>query len=394
MKFSAVLLLFAAVTVSPDLRYFRYERPILRPPQSSGQGCLMLDSDLLAHAAPQLADLRLYRDAVETPYAIPPAASIKVGTKPIPPQNLVTRNGQIFFDATMPDLRYSDVQLGVTGQDFIATVTVTGSRQPDRSPETNLGSYTIFDLTSQKLGTSTVLHLPESDFRYLHFRVAGPLSPRSITGVWVMRLPSSQSRYLTVQESSHVVEEEYSTELVFVVPAHVPVDRIAFKPRGWPPQFSRDITISVDPITSVSSTFTPMPALATKSYGTLLRVHSIQSGHRIDEERLVFDAPWVDASTPTRWIVSIKNGDDDPLGLDSVRLEMLERKLCFDAQPNARYTLYYGDPALTAPRYDYAKQFLLQTGAVKLTAGTEQRNPIYKPRPAASPNPVKHPGVL
>jgi hypothetical protein len=209
-----------------------------------------------------------------------------------------------------------------------------------------------------------------------------------------MRLPSGQSRYLTVQESSHVVDEEYSTKLVFVVPAPVPVDRIVFKPRAWPPQFSRDITISVDPITAVWSTYTPQPALATKSYGTLLRIHSIQSGHRIDEERLVFDAPWVDASTPTRWIVSIKNGDDDPLSLDSVRLEMLERKLCFDAQPNASYTLYYGDPALAAPRYDYAKQFTLQPGAIKLIAGPEQPNPVYKPRPAASPNPVKHPGVL
>jgi hypothetical protein len=394
MKLSAAILLFAAVTASPDLRYFRYERLILRPAQSSGQSCLALDPDLFAHAAPQFADLRLYSDSAETPYAILQAAPIKMATKPIPPQNLATRNGQLVFDAAMPNLRYSDIQLGVTGQDFIATVTVTGSVQPGESPATNLGSYTIFDLTGQKLGTSTVLHLPESDFSFLHFRITGPLAPSSITGVWVMRSSSAQSRYLTVQESSHVVEEEYTSKLVFIVPAHVPVDRIVFKPRGWPPQFSRDITISVDPITAAWSTFTPQPALALKSYGNLLRVHSYQGGHRIDEERLVFDAPWVDPSTPTRWVVSIKNGDENPLSLDSVRLEMLERKLCFDAQPDARYALYYGDPALPAPRYDYAKQFKPHAAATRLTAGPEQPNPIYKPRPAASPNPVKHPGVL
>jgi hypothetical protein len=394
MKLSAVLLLVAAVTVTSDLRYFRYERPIQRPAQSSGQGCLVLDPELFAHAAPQLADLRLYRDAAETPYELSFTAPVKADAKPIPPQNLVTRNGQIFFDATMPDHRYGDIQLGVTGQNFIATVTVTGSRQPARSPETKLGSYTIFDLTRQKLGTSTVLHLPESDYRYLHFRISGPLTARSITGVWVMRLHSSQSRYQPVQESSHVIEEEYSTKLVFVVPAHVPVDRIVFKPRAWPAQFSRDITISVDPITAVWSTYTPQPALSLKSYGNLLRVHSYQGGHRIDEDRLVFDAPTADTSNPTRWIVSIKNGDEDSLSLDYVRLEMLERKLCFDAQPNASYKLYYGDPALAAPRYDYAKQFTPQPGATKLTLGQEQPNPIYKPRSAPSPNPVKHPGVL
>jgi hypothetical protein len=255
MKLSAAILLFAAVAAAPDQRYFRYERPILRPPQSSSQGCLAIEPGLFAHAAPQLADLRLYRDATETPYALFFAAPVKADAKPIPPQNLTAHKGQLFFDATMPEHRYSDLQLGVTGQNFIAAVTVTGSRQPGRSPETNLGAYTIFDLTRQQLGTSTVLHLPESDFRYLHFRITGPLSPRSITGVWVMRLPSGQSRYLTVQESSHVVDEEYSTKLVFVVPAHVPVDRIVFKPRAWPPQFSRDITISVDPITAVWSTY-------------------------------------------------------------------------------------------------------------------------------------------
>jgi hypothetical protein len=338
MKFSAVLLLLAAVTVSPDLRYFRYERPILRPPQSSGQGCLTLDPGLFAHAAPQLADLRLYRDAAEIPYVLPLAAPIKVATKPIPPQNLATRNGQIVFDATMPELRYSDIQLGVTGQNFIAMVTVTGSRQPGRSPETNLGAYHHLRShapTSWAPAPSSTC--PSPTYRYLHFRITGPLTPRSITGVWVMRLPSGQSRYLTVQESSHVVEEEYSTKLVFVVPG----PRSCGPHRLQAARAGRRSSAATSPSPSIPSPprgppTRPSPRWRQNPTAPLLRVHSIQSGHRIDEERLVFDAPWVDASTPTRWIVSIKNGDDDPLGLDSVRLEMLERKLCFDAQPNAQ----------------------------------------------------------
>ena len=54
----------------------------------------------------------------------------------------------------------------------------------------SLGSYTIFDLTRQKLGRSTVLHLPESDFGILHFRIAGPIPPESVVGLSVERLPA------------------------------------------------------------------------------------------------------------------------------------------------------------------------------------------------------------
>ena len=78
----------------------------------------------------------------------------------------------------------------MTAHDFIATVVVSGSQTETGSAETKLGTYTIFDLTRQKLGRSTVLHLPESDFRYLHFRVVGPISPDNIAGLSVERLPA------------------------------------------------------------------------------------------------------------------------------------------------------------------------------------------------------------
>ena len=115
---------------------------------------------------------------------------VQAEEKSIVPLNLGQRGGQTVFDAAMPEANYSDIQLAVTGQNFIATVTVSGSQAESGSRETKLGAYTIFDLTRQKLGRSTVLHLPESDFRYLHFRIAGPLAPESINGLSVMRLPA------------------------------------------------------------------------------------------------------------------------------------------------------------------------------------------------------------
>jgi hypothetical protein len=73
---------------------------------------------------------------------------------------------------------------------------------------------------------------------------------------------------------------------------------------------------------------------------------------------------------------------------------MLERNLCFEAAANAYYTLYYGDPALWAPRYDYATLFVAQKDAAQIGADAEQANPAYQPRPDERPFTEKHAWLL
>jgi hypothetical protein len=355
---------------------------------------MALDAGVFSHAAPQLADLRLYRDAAETPFALPTAAPVVSVEKSIPTLNLGLRSGQTVFDAALPEGHYSDLQLSVTGQNFIASVTVSGSQVETANAATTIGTYTIFDLTGQKLGRSTVLHLPESDFRYLHFRIKGPISPQSVTGLTVMRLPSSQPKYVVVAQNSQVIQKGHSSLFEFTVPAHLPVDQVVFAPSASPAQFSRDVTITATPILSKRERESVMPPSPVTSNGNLLRVHGVQAGQRIDEERLALDAPWVNFSTPAKWEVVIENGDDAPLSLQSVRLQMIERDLCFDADATGSYTLYYGDPALDAPRYDYATLFALQSNASWIAAGPEQLNPAYQPRPDSRPFTEKHPALL
>jgi len=393
MKAAAGVLLLAAFAASPEIRYFRYQRPVQNPARA-GQSCLALDAGTFAHAAPQLADLRMYQDNAETPYAIREAASLEAQEKSIAPVNIGVRSGQTVFDAELPDGHYSDLQLAVTAKDFIATVTVTGSRAQAGSAETRLGAFTIFDLTSQKLGRSTVLHLPESDFRFLHFRIAGAILPEHVTGISVERLPASQPRYQTVAESSNILKKGRSSVLEFTVPAHVPVDRIVFAAGAAPASFSREVGIAVAPAMASPATEGAEPARTVTAAGSLLRVHRVQNGQRIDEERLTIDAPATDFDAPAKWTVTIDNGDDAPLTLESVRLQMLERSVCFEAAVDKRITLFYGDPALTAPRYDYAALFASQADAAAVPVGPEQPNPAYRSRPDERPFSEKHPALL
>jgi hypothetical protein len=120
----------------------------------------------------------------------------------------------------------------------------------------------------------------------------------------------------------------------------------------------------------------------------------LQDGHRLDDEHLALDAPVAVFDAPAKWVVSIDNGDDAPIILRSVGLEMLRRQLCFDSMPGARYRLYYGDPSLTSPHYDYATLFVPRANAARVSAGPQQQNPDYRSRPDTRPFTERHPALL
>lgn len=389
-------LLFIAIS-SPNLQYFRNDRTIQNLPQQNQQACLALDPAVFTHAGPHLSSLRLYNGDHETPYAINYSAPIDGSPKTIAPLNAGLRIGATSFDAAMPDGSYSNINLDIDAHDFIATVHVSGSQSQSGSPVTNLGSFTIFDFTRQRLGRSTVLHLPQSDFRYLHFRIDGPIHPDQITGLSTGRLSAGEPQYVTVAASSSVQQKDHDSVVEFAVPVNVPVDRIAFTSGAQPANFSRDVTVTIAPANSRPSTDAEEPAPPVTSSGYLLRIHTTQNGHRIDEENLTIDTPAYATSigpAETKWTITVHNQDDAPIDLRSVSLQMIARNLCFDSKSGASYTLYYGDDALTPPHYDYASLFVLDKQAASVNLDPEVQNPDYEPRPDTRPFTERHPALL
>lgn len=398
VKYIALLLFLAwagnAPGVKPEIRYFHYERTIQNTPPIAGQTCVAVDPAIFSNAAPDLVDLRIYRGTMETPFILRQAEATTHPEQGVSLVNLGRRGGHTVFDAPMPMGKYSDLQLDVTGKNFIATVEVSGSQTPTGKAHTNIGSYTIFDLTREKLGRSTVLHLPLSNFRYLHFRIDGPIAPENITGLTVLSGRTSKPRYETIVASSHVVQKGRDTVIRFTVPAHTPVDRVEFVPGASPKNFSRAVKIQVQPVKPPKSSESEEPPAPSISYGNLLRVHRVEQGHHLNEERLSVDAPQVFWSTATRWVITIDNGDDTPISLHTVRLQMVERDLCFHAAGGTGYTLFYGDSALAAPQYDYAALFTPKPDSTKASLGPERANPVYQPRPDTRPFTEKHPALL
>ena len=394
MKLSFLSSLLAVAVTSAGSTRFRYERPILTTPGLPTQTCMTVDAELFAHAAPGLADLRLFHGSAEIPYVVRTAEPVTATQTTLTALNLGLRNGQANFDAVIPGVTYSDVALDIATRNFIATVTVTGKQATGANPQTRLGSFTIFDLSGQKLGRSTVLHLPTSNFKYLHFQVAGPVKPEDISGLSVVREPNSQIAFTPVAASAKVNQQGHTSVIEFTVPAHVPVDRVFFQPGAKPAAFTRDVSVTIASIQGRPATEEDEPPQPTTFSGNILRLHRLEDGQQIDEDRFAVGANNSMFAEGTRWIISVENGDDPPLILQYVQLEAQSRSLCFESVGSGPYSLFYGDPSLTSPHYDYATLFTSVKNPAQAVAGPEQLNPAYQ-RPAdRRPFTERHPALL
>jgi hypothetical protein len=430
---AAVLLTLLAIQTAAQAAAPTDDHPIAKPenlhykrtltlPTSPGQACAVLDSEIYSKAAPSLKDLRIFPETSQTaheiPYALTLSESVQQETHGAQVLNLGQSGKDITFDLAMPDGPYTDVLLDLDGHDFLATARVSGADSLESlhaGKSTALGSYTLFDLTDQRLSRDLTLPLQETSFRYLHvvLSLTGAAGNKSFTAAPGMVLgaevpPSreAQTLYTTVAQTSAIATAGRQSIATFTLPVRVPVERVSFTlAPTFKGNFSRDIQIKAtpenpppDPHASSGGEPAFLPETLT---GTILRVHTTQEGRELRSEQLSLPATLgANLQHPAKVEVIIENGDDQPLPIVSVRLEMRQRRLCFESltatQPNSMtLALFYGDPTLLAPVYDYARLFTASDQPLTATLGPEQVNPIYHPRPSAErPFTERHPEVL
>jgi hypothetical protein len=75
---------------------------------------------------------------------------------------------------------------------------------------------------------------------------------------------------------------------------------------------------------------------------------------------------------PSTVLLTVQNGDDAPLALHGIALQMRERQVCFLRKANTSYMLRYGDPSLGPPRYDLSPIEAAAMSASVSTLGTER----------------------
>lgn len=381
----------AALAASAAHPAFRYERPVQLSSAIASETCVVLPLGLLPHASPMLQDLRIMAGDREIAYQLRVSsdADENVG-RPQQILNLGERNGVISFDVEVTEPRYSRVLLKMARSHFSVLVHVTGVDHPGEAgvafPAIAYSSDTSEDEPQVKL-----ISLPESNFRYLHFEVQtlalDPVTPRDIAGVDVLAGITEPPRYLQAAVASAPQQMPHETIYEFAVPANVPLDRLSFASDDPNAVFSRTADLERYPSSPPRSGTTPAPA---QSEGVTLARSPEAKRPKAERGPNTIDLGLGAASYPSIVRLTIQNGDDAPIALHAVTLEMRERRFCFLPKPDTAYTLRYGDPSLGPPQYDLTPIEAAGANASVSTLGPERAlaPEIVEARPFTERHPV------
>ncbi len=386
-------------TAKPEPHRFLFKRALVAPVSTTqGSACLILDAGVYAHAAPALKDLRLFAGTHEVPYALTMSEPAEADRVEAEVSNRGVRGGRVVFDLNMPSRPYTDVTLDLSAHDFVAGAEVSGTNHPGDKP-TRLGTFTLFDLGEQHLSRNTTLHLQESTFRTLHIEVSmgatpgmkpSAVTPDMIEGATVPPSREAQTVYTTVAASQTTTQRGRLTVAGFTVPARVPVERIAFSlPPGFKGNFSRSVEVHDKEAGSSAEA-------GERLAGTIERVRLADGEYQIQQEQLTVPATLGgNLQSESSVEVAVENGDDLPLPLSEIRLEMRERRLCFPSAGTNDLTLFYGDATLDAPVYDFGRLFVPGPNISKAELGPEEQNAAYVAEaPEVKPLNKRHPEVI
>ncbi len=169
-----------------------------------------------------------------------------------------------------------------------------------------------------------------------------------------------------------------ATVITWASQKNVPLGRIAFAIAPENVNFRRPVTLYDGDGARVAA-------------GQLARVHLETAGKVIHSEDLTLDVAGVRSSS---FKIVIDNGDDRPLNITGVHPFSRERRVYFDPRGRTLLQLFYGDLALDAPTYDYAKLFQEDPNAAAAHLGPDIRNPAYTGRPDERPWTERHTAVL
>ncbi len=393
----AALFLQAAVP-APDPHRFHYVRTLQVQPTPTATDapavCAALDGTVYAHATAGLNDLRLFSVGVELPYAIT-VSDTPTPSDPARILNLGLRDQTVVFDLQMPPRLYSRVDLDIDLHDFIAVARVSGSNRPGEAG-TLLGTFDLFDFLSEGLARNTSFNLAESSFPYLHVEITPlgrghavqPVNQFAFRGAVVPPSRQAQTVYTTVATTSTLQRVLRESVATFHLPARVPVERVAFDIGDRDPRnFSRTVNIRAKADGDAS-------AMQEVVGGNISRINMTQQGQKLQMESFSVPATVGSNAVATAYVeIGVVNGDDPPVDIRAVNLQMRERKICFNAPANP-VQMYYGDPTLQAPQYDFSRLFNPATPTRLATLTPEATNPVYIP-PADSRNfAERHPAVL
>lgn len=368
---AAGLLAPTALAQELDITGFRYVRTLDAP---TGLASFEPDGPLFEHSKLELADLRIIDSAGrQVPWRTLPAASSGL-PRPVLVLNTGMRDGKAvaLLDLGPSPAIHDQVVLDIPESGFVGRVEVRGSDRR-RGPFTFLSTTVIYDIAGAPPARSTTAVYPASDFRYLSVSVS---DVDSIAGAVVPagrppRIAFLERSFRSLSVRSHMGETIASADLGF---RNVPVDQL--RVRASTRLYDRSISIEG------SNTGDNWVLLAR---GRVFRLgKSVETTVPLDGRH--------------RYLrLTIENGDDAPLEGLSVEGWARPRTILVNEGFRPVYRLFYGNPGLGAPEYDFAEapiDSMDVADAVGTLLGGEALNPKWEPPEDTRSFTARHPAVL
>lgn len=382
MKSIYLVLLVVALadssTPEAAIPYFSNEREV-HIAQPDRQNFFIVDEEIWNHSRSDLGDLRLYNGDAPVQYSL---SEQRAGTSSEEVEAKVLNLGRVGdhteFDLDAEKLStYDRIRLRIDAKDFVATASVAGANELGAKSSTTLTPSTLYDFTSQQLGSNFVLKLPVSSFRYLHVKLSSGILPQQVKGAAIFNLREQQASWTKTGSCSAPQQKSRTTVISCNAPPKVPLDRIAF--RVAPGQINFRRTVSVLNPTGIQETT-----------GEICRIRMNRAGTLVSSEQMAVAF----AGHPGEFTIFIDNGDNPPLSILEVQPLSLERRIYFDPQGKSSLMLYYGDEKLSTPVYDYARFVHLEPAAAEAQLGAGLHNQQYTGRPDDRPWSERHMGIL
>lgn len=368
-----------SATQGPAIPYFTNLRDI-HVSQPSQQTYFVVDEEIWTHARPDLGDLRIYDDGAQVQYALTEQRGGTSSHEEVAKiLNLGSVGGHTEFDLDMGQIaEYDRIRLQLDAKNFVATASSAGSNTLGGRPSTQLPPATLYDFTREELGSNAVLKLPTSSFRYLHIKLSSGISPQQVKGATVYNLQEIKANWTSVGSCEAPSQKPRTTVISCESPLRVPVDRIRFQVEPRQVNFRRAVTL-VD----ASGRY--------EGGGEITRVRLNRAGTTVVSEEMDVQ---ISGQSSGRFTITVDNGDNPPLAIAAVQLLSVERRVYFDPQKKVSPKLYYGDPKLDAPVYDYARFFRADPAAAKAELAPGAHNEAYSGRPDDRPWSERHKAVL
>ncbi len=356
MKNTLTALFLASFLAGPGYEaavvYFSRERGVTVSAPDR-QNYVVVDPDMWKFARADLADLRLFDGQAQIPYA------------------LIEQSG----GSSTQD---SPARLLNLGKVFINRAQIQGRKAVNDRSGPDLGNSTLYDFTAEGLGSNYVLKFPTSSFPYLHVRLAPGISPSQVKGAYVAYF--SETKAAWVSAGSCAVAPAVPKQSVFACSLFEggPLQRITFEMPANAVNFNRTVVVSDEKGNELGR-------------GSISRVRLSRAGQTVVSENLVLD---LNLRTTNHITAAVENGDDAALPIQQVRPLGIERRLYFDPRGKSELKLYYGDPKLEAPSYDYRKFFQPSSDAAVARVNPGEANSQFTGRPDDRPWSERHSGVL